>query len=125
MLNVSRGGTLIPDIEDWAIHHGPSRETIFVREEVTLVAGSRLAALVNRSRLIVQNGHHQAVDVVGAGLSVAATAFDEIVEAIESTPEEPAWALGVQWHPEHADADPHVFAALLDAFVVEVVAFGG
>lgn len=125
VLNVAHGGTLIPDIEAWAIHHGPTRETIFVSEEIFLTADSRLADVVGRRRLVVQNGHHQAVAAVGAGLLVAARAADGIVEAIESAPEEPSWALGVQWHPEHPRADPDVFAALLDAFVAQVRADSG
>ncbi len=120
LLNVAHGGTLIPDIADWAIHHGPTPETIFVAEEVALVADSRLATITGRSTLTVRNGHHQAVDQVGSGLSVSATAADGIVEAIELDADAPAWALGVQWHPEHPDADPEVFSALFDAFVAQM-----
>jgi len=42
--------------------------------------------------------HHQAVDRLGAGLTVSGRAADGTVEALEL----PAarWCLGVQWHPE-------------------------
>lgn len=120
VLNVARGGTLIPDIENWTIHHGPTQETIFVVEEVTLAEESRLAAMLGQRRISVLNGHHQAIDVVGSGLNAAAWAADGLIEAIETDRNAAAWAVGVQWHPEHADADPTARIAILDGFVAAV-----
>jgi putative glutamine amidotransferase len=46
----------------------------------------------------VNSFHHQAVDRLGAGLRISATAADGTVEAIED-PARP-FHLGVQWHAE-------------------------
>lgn len=120
VLNVARGGTLIPDIENWAIHHGPTQETIFVVEEVMLAAESRLAAMLGQRRLSVLNGHHQAVDVVGTGLIATARATDGLIEAIETDRNAASWAVGVQWHPEHPDADPTARTAIIDGFMAAI-----
>jgi putative glutamine amidotransferase len=116
LLNVAHGGTLIPDIADWAIHHGPTPETIFVTEQITVSPDSRLATAMGKVGLSVQNGHHQAVDVVGSGLKASAWAADGIIEALESEPGTSGWVVGVQWHPEHRDADSGSFTSLFDAF---------
>jgi putative glutamine amidotransferase len=120
ILNVAHGGTLIPDIEDWTIHHGPTAENIFITEAVALAADSRLCAIVGTTRLAVQNGHHQAIDVVGDGLVATAWAADGIVEAVEFPLDSPTWAVAVQWHPEHRDADPKTFRTIIGAFVAEL-----
>ena len=61
----------------------------------------------------VPTHHHQAVDIVGSGLTAVAWADDGIIEAVESTtPGE--FLVGVQWHPEQGD-DPRLFGALIAA----------
>ena len=120
ILNVAFGGTLIPDIEDWGIHHGPTPETVFVPEEVSLTPSSRLAGIYGTTTLSVQNGHHQAVDRVAKGLVATGTAADGLVEAIESA-DGGEWIVGMQWHPEHADADPDALRQLFDAYVGALV----
>jgi putative glutamine amidotransferase len=48
----------------------------------------------------VNSSHHQAVDVVGDGLSVVARSKDDgVIEALESMSDD-HWVMGVQWHPE-------------------------
>jgi putative glutamine amidotransferase len=71
--------------------------------------------------LTVRSGHHQAVDVVGPGLRVAARAHDGIIEAVEHPTR---WVLGVQFHPEDVELDEttgpdpdHQLALLLDALL--------
>ncbi|MFD2756859.1 gamma-glutamyl-gamma-aminobutyrate hydrolase family protein [Gulosibacter faecalis] len=103
LLNVACGGTLVPDLQPFDLHKGPPGGPLFLDEEVELVEGSRVHALYGVDRLVVRNGHHQAVDRVGEGLRVAARAHDGIVEATERV--ENTWIIGVQWHPEEADAD--------------------
>ncbi len=61
----------------------------------------------------VPTHHHQAVDLVGAGLTAVAWADDGIVEGIESTTSG-EFLVGVQWHPEQGD-DPRLFGALIAA----------
>ncbi|MDF2972770.1 MAG: gamma-glutamyl-gamma-aminobutyrate hydrolase [Microvirga sp.] len=60
--------------------------------------------------------HHQSVDRLGQGLSIAARDESGIVQAIES--ESAPFLLGVQWHPELLVwKRPHqrLFAALTEA----------
>ncbi|MET8249100.1 gamma-glutamyl-gamma-aminobutyrate hydrolase family protein [Streptomyces sp. NPDC005202] len=105
LINVAFGGTLVPDLEDYRLHHGGPGQPLFLDEKVTIADGTRLAALVGERRPTVRSGHHQAVEEPGAELVVAATADDGVIEAIEH-PEK--WVIGVQWHPEDPDgSDEH------------------
>ena len=116
LINVAYGGSLIPDISAWTIHHGPTAETIFVSEPVSLDPNSRLAAILGTDKLIVQSGHHQAIERVAEGFVTTGRAADGIVEAIEST-DASEWLIGIQWHPEHQSADRPTRDLLFDAFV--------
>lgn len=114
LLNVARGGSIIGDIADYALHHGAPGEPEFVDEPIDIVAGTRLASILGTDRVIGRSGHHQAVDRVGDGLVVAARALDGIVEGIEDPDR---WYLGVQWHPEDDDGPAADRLRLFDAFV--------
>ena len=114
LLNVARGGTLIGDIVDYALHHGAPGEPEFVDEPVDIVPGTRLSAILGADRVIVRNGHHQAVDVLGRGLVVAARALDGITEGVEDPDK---FYLGVQWHPEDEDGPEDDRMRLFSAFV--------
>jgi putative glutamine amidotransferase len=116
-LNVARGGTLhqhLPDRTD-ADHdqrYLPCRPV----HDVSVARGSLLWRLAGRDRLEVNSFHHQAVDALGAGLQVAATAPDGTVESVW----DPAarFCLGVQWHPEvltHRPDQARLFAHLIGA----------
>jgi putative glutamine amidotransferase len=116
LVNVAFGGTLVPDIVEDGLHHGPHGDELFVDEHVQLDDGSRLRAILGSDSVVVRNGHHQAVDEVAPSLRRAAVASDGLVEAVEH-PE--AWVVGVQWHPEDTLGDPEgldqLVTALLDA----------
>ncbi|WP_349269478.1 Carbamoyl-phosphate synthase small chain [Mycolicibacterium parafortuitum] len=114
LLNVARGGTLIPDIADFTLHHGGPGEPVFVDEPIDVIPGTRLASILGTDRVTGRNGHHQAVDRLGEGLVVAARALDGITEGIED-PEK--FYLGVQWHPEDEDGPVDDRMRLFDAFV--------
>lgn len=114
LVNVAYGGTLIPDIEDFALHRGGPGEPMFVDEQVTLVEGTRLAQAIGSHRLTVRSGHHQAVDRVAPGFVVSARADDGIVEGIEDPQR---WITAVQWHPEDDDGPHSDRRALFCAFV--------
>ncbi len=98
-LNVSRGGTLhqhLPDLT--ALDHSQSERPFAPTHSVSVAPGSLLHRLADADVLGVNSYHHQAVDRLGAGLSVCASAPDGTVEAVW----DPAarFCLGVQWHPE-------------------------
>ena len=114
LMNVVFGGTLYPDLAEWHLHKGDGNP-LFIDEEVILEPDSVLVQIYGRDRLIVRNGHHQAVAEVAPALAVMARAHDGIVEATRHR--EATWMVGVQWHPEEpggnvADRDL-IFAELV------------
>jgi putative glutamine amidotransferase len=119
VLNVALGGTLIqhlPSRAGMGAHGQPERDGIPAVHDVIVEAGSRLAkALGGASRLTdCTSIHHQAADRVAPGLVVTARSPDGAVEALETS--NPAWVLGVQWHPERTAATDPRQQAIFDAF---------
>ncbi|WP_449282341.1 gamma-glutamyl-gamma-aminobutyrate hydrolase family protein [Leucobacter sp.] len=115
LLNVAFGGTLIPDIADWEMHHGASGEPLFIDERVVLEPDSEIARILGRTDVTVRNGHHQAVADVAPELRATARAHDGIVEGTEHR--DASWVLGVQWHPEEPQADARDRARIFEALV--------
>ncbi|MEQ3549606.1 gamma-glutamyl-gamma-aminobutyrate hydrolase family protein [Pseudonocardia nematodicida] len=117
LLAVASGGTLVGDLGPENPHRGRSGEPVFVDEEVALVPGSLIHAVLGRGRVPVRNGHHQAVDRPGHGLVVTARAADGVVEGTQRT--DRRFVVGLQWHPEEPAADPgdraRIFGALVRA----------
>jgi putative glutamine amidotransferase len=93
-MNVARGGTLQQHLDD----HRQTTSATEAFHRVDVAPGSILAALTGGGSVPVNSFHHQAVDRLGAGLRISATAPDGTVEAIED-PARPFY-LGVQWHAE-------------------------
>lgn len=130
ILNVAFGGTLHQDItEEGSAHGGLAGQTpdelLSARHEVAMVEGSTLAGVYGVERRMVNSIHHQAIDEVADGFSVAAVAPDGTVEAIEATG---SWtALGVQWHPERMTAheEAPLFRSFVDAVRSRIVEPGG
>lgn len=106
LLNVALGGTLIQHLDGHVEAVG-----VMGRHPVKPVPGTRYASLVPELTS-VPTYHHQAVDRLGAGLTASAYAEDGTVEAVELA--DPAWALGVQWHPEMGE-DLRVMRGLVAA----------
>lgn len=109
ILNIAMGGTLVQHVDESNVaHHNATHP-------VTVLAGSRLHAIVGGQSIDVSSYHHQAIDRLGAGLVVTAVAADGIIEAVEH---QRADIVAVQWHPEdcHAssDSDAALFADLVD-----------
>lgn len=123
LLNVSCGGTLIPDLQPGTLHHGTDGAPMFLDEEVRLAPHTRLHRAFGRDRLTVRSGHHQAVDRVGDGLRVAARAMDGVVEATERV--DNTWVVGVQWHPEDSDGAGDDRLLLFNAFLAQARARTG
>ena len=106
-LNVACGGTLhqhIPGHRQTAPAGEPTHE-------VTVAARSKLARIARARTLAVNSFHHQAIDRLGAGLRITATAPDGTVEAIEGA----GFVIGVQWHAETLAAHLPLFEALVAA----------
>jgi putative glutamine amidotransferase len=112
-LNVARGGTLHQHVAGHRQTELPDRPT----QRVTVAPDSLLAAVTGAAdTLEINSFHHQAVDVLGAGLRVVARAPDGTVEAVEDAAR--PFVLGVQWHAETLTERPEhgaLFAALVQA----------
>ncbi|MEL0627596.1 gamma-glutamyl-gamma-aminobutyrate hydrolase family protein [Salinibacterium amurskyense] len=103
IVNVARGGTLIQHLEPSAVVHSGGGVDAMVDHDVALEPASQLSELYGDGAMTIRSGHHQAVDVVGAGLTATGRAADGVVEAVESTdPTSPL--IAVQWHPEDGKA---------------------
>jgi gamma-glutamyl-gamma-aminobutyrate hydrolase PuuD len=116
LMNVARGGTLVQHLPDKlgagraGGAHSPA-PAVYGHHPVAVVPGSLLAEALGRTEAEVASYHHQAVDELGKGLTVSATAPDGTVEAIED--QSAAFCLAVQWHPEVRS--DNLFAALVAA----------
>lgn len=110
VLNVALGGSLtqhIPDVTGTSTHRPVVGR--FGRTQVRMSPGSAVAGILGDSAQ-VSCSHHQAVDRVGAGLTVTARSADGVPEAVELAGD--GFVLGVQWHPEQ-DAEVRLFKALV------------
>jgi putative glutamine amidotransferase len=113
IVNVALGGTLIQDLGDGDhVRRGVPIPEVLTTHPVLLEPGSRVEELLGGPVVTVRSAHHQAVDVVGAGLHVTGRAPDGHVEAIEH---ESAPIVAVQWHPDDPAAPAGQLAALLGA----------
>jgi putative glutamine amidotransferase len=116
-MNVARGGTLhqhLPEVVGDTISHRQSEVGKCTTHEVDVAAGTRLADVIGSGRLRVNSFHHQAVDLLGSGLNMAARASDGTIEAIEDRAR--PFALAVQWHAE-ALVEDRTHRALFEALV--------
>jgi putative glutamine amidotransferase len=96
VMNVVRGGSLVIDMPENHRH---------VVQRVPLVDGA-VSLGIGADAVEISCYHHQAIERLGDGMSVVATAEDGTVEAV--VVDAPAWTVGVQWHPEDTWAsDPN------------------
>ncbi len=112
-LNARAGGTIYGDVEaqlDGALTHSQKRGA--TSHPVHLHPDARLHDLLEKDTLTVNTRHLQAIASVGEGFSVAATAPDGVIEAIEH---ENGRVFGVQFHPERMGAATQpLFRALVN-----------
>lgn len=124
-MNVALGGTLdseIQDIEGRIDHRAPEtgdQDVRFaIRQKVEIRPGTCLARALGAGEVMVNSVHRQAVGSLGGRLQVEAVAEDGTVEAV-SVVGSPAFAVGVQWHPEYwagsDDASTRIFRAFGEA----------
>lgn len=113
VMNAVLGGDLYQDIKPF--EHLPHNDHWAKVHTVTVRRGTLLSRILEQDTVLVNSQHHQAVDRVAPGFTLAALSEDGIVEAIEKP--DARFCLGVQWHPEWlSDADP-AMQGLFDAFV--------
>lgn len=113
VMNAVLGGDLYQDIKPF--EHLPHNGHWAKVHTVTVRRGTLLSRILGQDTVLVNSQHHQAVDRVAPGFTLAALSEDGIVEAIEKP--DARFCLGIQWHPEWlSDADP-AMQGLFDAFV--------
>ncbi|MCB1644615.1 MAG: gamma-glutamyl-gamma-aminobutyrate hydrolase family protein [Pseudomonadales bacterium] len=113
LINVTLGGTLHQDATEFYTEV-PDVQSIRLVKDVDIVAGSRLAQVIDDTELRVNALHNQAVDQLGEALQVCARDRNGIVQAIERTDRH--FVIGVQWHPEYLprqDSHQRLFHALV------------
>ena len=131
MLNVWRGGTLIQDLMPLAVNHRAGR-AVAVAHSVDVSPDSLLVGLTvefeapaagESAKLPVNSSHHQAIEVAGDGLRVAArSSQDGVIEAVEG--ETPGhFVLGVQWHPERSYGASSASESIFKRLVAEAAAW--
>ncbi len=124
-LNVALGGSLATEIQegegmmDHRAPDNPDQDARFaIRHPVTIRPGTCLADVFGAGEIRVNSVHRQAIGSLAPRLAVEATAEDGTVEAV-SVIDAPAFAVGVQWHPEYwaktDDASARIFRAFGDA----------
>jgi putative glutamine amidotransferase len=121
-MNVAFGGTLhqkVQDVPGFLDHREDKQQPLEVQyapvHDVELVPGGELARLAGATRVRVNSLHAQGVDRLGEGLEVEARAPDGLIEAFRVSGA-PAFALGVQWHPEWRAVQNPFSSALFAAF---------
>lgn len=110
MVNVARGGTLIQHmVQD----HRHLIHELLIESDV-----DRLG--LSSDRISSSCYHHQAIERLGEGLRVIASAAEGHPEAFSI--ENDAWAYAVQWHPEDNSATDAHQAELFKRFIEEAAA---
>ena len=127
VLNVAAGGTLYQDLADWcdaAIKHDYWPNEVKQRQdlvhEVSIEAGTQLAAIVGAGPTTVNSMHHQGIKKLAPALVVNAVAPDGLIEGVEGRDD--SYLIGVQWHPEElVESDP-AMRRLFESFVESATA---
>jgi putative glutamine amidotransferase len=127
VMNVAAGGTLHQDITLAGIPRGSHNQREAQPEppldatvhEITVTPGSRLAGILDATRIGVNTFHHQTIDRPAGQFSVVARSVERhaegVIEAVEVAGR--SFALGVQWHPERMWRRVPAFARLFAALV--------
>ena len=103
ILNVALGGSLIVDIpteyDTLVVHRCDDPQNY--RHEIFINKNSLLFELSGISKGSVNSNHHQAINKLAVDLKISARTADSLVEAVEwKNPENKAFLIAIQWHPE-------------------------
>lgn len=121
-VNVALGGTLhqlVHEVDGRRDHRAPKAptadENYAPAHDVDIMEGGLLHELLGERRVRVNSLHAQGVDRLAPRARLEATADDGQVEAF-SVPDAPAFALALQWHPEHRALENPISMKLFEAF---------
>lgn len=107
VLNVYTGGTLNQSVPAHARYDVPTDDR---SHRITFDTSTRIGELYGES-FVSNSLHHQTVDELGSGLTLAGRADDGTVEALELDGHD---VIAVQWHPEMLDGEEPVWRWLVD-----------
>jgi putative glutamine amidotransferase len=123
VLNVSRGGTLIQDIEaeiENPVKHEQGIPLERNSHSIEIHDASRLARLItkdgNGNNVKINSHHHQAVKKIGKHLKATAWAKDGVIECLEDERED-RFVFAVQWHPELSWKTDELSANIFKEFI--------
>ena len=121
-INVALGGSLYQTVHSEAgmlDHREPDDEDLAAqfaeRHEVLLQEGSDFARWAGGTRAMVNSLHGQGIKRLGEGLVAEAHAPDGLIEGVR-VQGAPAFAYGVQWHPEWRHDQHPFYQRTLEAF---------
>jgi len=121
-VNVALGGSLhqlVHEVGGRRDHRAPKAPTVDENyapaHGVDIVEGGVLHQLLGRRHIQVNSLHAQGVERLAPRARLEAVADDGQVEAF-SVPDAPAFALALQWHPEHKPLENPVSMKLFGAF---------
>jgi len=123
MLNVTLGGSLYQEAKEVLEDFLPSNgllSKIIGRRDVKINKNSRVFNILGGyEQYWVNSIHHQAVNKLGDGLQVVGHEENNLIQAIEQTPQNNhPFLIGVQWHPElmlYAASARRLFRAFVQA----------
>jgi len=121
-INVALGGSLhqaVHQVVGFMDHREPKGQPLAQQygasHTIDIQPSSLLAQWAGTSRAEVNSLHGQGIDRLAAPLEALAWAPDGLVEAVRVR-DAPAFAYGVEWHPEWACLDNAFYGAILRAF---------
>jgi putative glutamine amidotransferase len=126
-LNVSRGGSLIQDIESQVSNpykHEQGGDYNRPSHHLKISPNSLLAELAGGKEARVNSSHHQAIKSIGRDLQAIAWALDGVIEAVID-PRPDRFVLGVQWHPEIGWERDDFSRAIFDRFIAAAAHYNG
>ena len=119
-LNVALGGSLYQAVHDVNGHKDHRARYELPLDEMygpvhPVALRGKLREWVGRDEIMVNSLHWQGISRLAQGLKPEAFAEDGLVEAVRG-PDDSAFCLGVQWHPEWAVTSNPVSASLFRRF---------
>ena len=106
VINVALGGTLYADIPSAV--QGDIKHRCIDKNDcfhlISVIEGSKLHQVSQHLQGNVNSNHHQGISAIPDNLRAIATTSDGIIEAIQwEYPENKAYLMAVQWHPERME----------------------
>jgi len=119
VMNIGLGGDVYQDLPSEypgkLIAHRQKKPETYPSHPISVIADSRMAAIIGEADVLVNSLHHQAVKKLGDGFVATAFAPDGVIEAAEMQGDR--FFLGVQWHPERLWKADMKSEAIFSAFV--------